>query len=142
MRGTLDRAAAPAAGDRSVAGDRILMVEDQPEVASLGKSLLELHGYHVTQVSNARTALDVLRSDADFTLLFSDVVMPGGMNGVELARTVRRDYPHLKVLLTTGYADDAIDESARSFELLRKPYRGGDLGRRVNALLDRPGAKI
>lgn len=140
--GTPERPAMPATVNRRAAGVRILMVEDQPEVASLGKSLLEMNGYHVTQVSNARTALDVLKTDADFRLLFSDVIMPGGMNGVELARAVRRDYPAIQVLLTTGYADDAIDESARSFELLRKPYRSGDLGRRVNALLDRPGAKV
>lgn len=127
-----------SAADRQ--GVRILMVEDQPDVAALGKTLLEMHGYHVTQVSNARTALDVLRSDDDVQLLFTDVVMPGELNGVELALQVRRDYPAVKVLLTTGYADDTIDESSKSFDLLRKPYRSGDLEARIKALIDRRDA--
>ncbi len=139
--GAVERPAAPAPMLAESQGVRILMVEDQPEVASLGKALLEMHGYHVVQVSNARTALDVLRTDQDFKLLFSDIVMPGGMNGVELARQVRRDFPAMNVLLTTGYADDAIDDSSKSFELLRKPYRGGDLEARVRALIDRPGGR-
>ncbi|WP_242181983.1 histidine kinase famiy protein [Sphingomonas sp. CARO-RG-8B-R24-01] len=138
--GAVERPGSTVRVSTEAQGVRILMVEDQPEVASLGKALLEMHGYHVVQVSNARTALDVLRSDHAFKLLFSDIVMPGGMNGVELARQVRNDYPGIKVLLTTGYADDAIDESSKSFELLRKPYRSGDLEARVRALIDRPGA--
>lgn len=141
-RGPIDWAGGHAPPQAEASGVRILMVEDQPEVASLGKALLEMHGYRVVQVSNARTALDVLRTDHDFKLLFSDIMMPGGINGVELARQVRRDYPSIQILLTTGYADDAIDESSKSFELLRKPYRGGDLEARVRALIDRPGMAV
>lgn len=67
--------------------------------------------------------------------------MPGGMNGVALAQVVRRDYPRLAVLLTTGFADEAIDEGARSYELIRKPYRRSELNERIRAVLDRPGAR-
>jgi DNA-binding response OmpR family regulator len=67
--------------------------------------------------------------------------MPGGMNGVALAQSVRRDFPHIAVLLTTGFADEAIDEGSRSFELIRKPYRRNELNQRIRAVLDKPGAR-
>ncbi len=63
------------------------------------------------------------------------------MNGVALAQSVRRDYPHTAVLLTTGFADEAIDEGSRSFELIRKPYRRNELNERIRQVLDKPGAR-
>ena len=98
-------------------------------------------GYDVTLALNAREALDILQRDSDFRLLFTDILMPGGMNGVGLANAVRRDYPHTAVLLTTGFADAAIDEGARSYELIRKPYRRTELNERIRAVLDKPGAR-
>ncbi len=83
----------------------------------------------------------MLAKDSNFRLLFTDILMPGGMNGVALANAVRRDYPHTSVLLTTGFADAAIDEGARSYELIRKPYRRADLNERIRAVLDKPGAR-
>jgi CheY-like chemotaxis protein len=98
-------------------------------------------GYEVVLVDSARAALDVLARDPNFALLFTDIIMPGGMNGVTLAQSVRRDYPHTQVLLTTGFADDKIDEGSKSFELIRKPYRRADLNERIRAVLDKPGAR-
>lgn len=138
--GMPDRPNAHAA-QRGRGAERILMVEDQPEVAQLGQALLMDLGYAVVHAANARAALDILQQDQDFALVFTDILMPGGMNGVMLAHQIRRDFPRLPVLLTTGYSDEALDEHSRSFELLRKPYRRQDLHGRIRALLDRPGAR-
>ncbi|MGC6399864.1 histidine kinase famiy protein [Sphingomonas sp. FW199] len=119
-------------------GERILMVEDQQEVAELGKAILENLGYRVTHVSNAQMALDVLERDRDFQLLFTDIVMPGELTGVALANRVRADFPTLPILLTTGYSDRALDAESRQFELVRKPYRRSDLAVRVRALIEGP----
>ncbi|GGB14716.1 hybrid sensor histidine kinase/response regulator [Sphingomonas metalli] len=121
--------------------ERVLMVEDQIEVGELGREMLRDLGYEVSLVSSGRAALELLKSDADYRLLFTDILMPGGMNGVALANAVRRDYPHTAVLLTTGYADEAIDEGARSYELIRKPYRRNELNERIRQVLDKPGAR-
>ena len=127
--------------DRAGGTERVLMVEDQVEVADLGRALLEGLGHEVTLAHSARAALDVLARDDDFQLLFTDILMPGGMNGVGLAQAVRRDYPHVQVLLTTGFADEAIDPGSRSFELVRKPYRRADLDAKIRSVLDQPGAR-
>jgi DNA-binding NtrC family response regulator len=117
------------------------MVEDQIEVGELGRAMLQDLGYDVVLATNARAALDVLARDPNFALLFTDILMPGGMNGVGLAQAVQRDYPHTAVLLTTGFADQAIDASARSYELIRKPYRRQELQEKLRQVLDRPGAR-
>ena len=129
----------PRTGDGGA--ERVLMVEDQQEVGELGREMLRDLGYDVVLASSARAALDVLAKDSNFRLLFTDILMPGGMNGVALANAVRRDYPHTSVLLTTGFADAAIDEGARSYELIRKPYRRTELNERIRAVLDKPGAR-
>ena len=121
--------------------ERVLMVEDQADVGDLGRAMLNDLGYDVVLAANAREALSVLEKDEDFRLLFTDILMPGGMNGVALANRVKRDHPRLAILLTTGYADEAIDEGAKSYELIRKPYRRGDLNDRIRAVLDKPGAR-
>jgi CheY-like chemotaxis protein len=133
----------PGATGSGVAGgaERILMVEDQIEVGELGRAMLQDLGYDVVLATNARAALDVLARDPNFALLFTDILMPGGMNGVGLAQAVQRDYPHTAVLLTTGFADQAVDASARSYELIRKPYRRQELQEKLRQVLDRPGAR-
>lgn len=139
--GVTERRASPVQPARSGGVERVLMVEDQDDVGDLGKSILEDLGYDVVLTRSAREALDHLAGDSDFSLLFTDILMPGGMNGVALAQTVRRDFPRISVLLTTGFADEAIDEGARSYELIRKPYRRAELNERIRAVLDRPGAR-
>jgi PAS domain S-box-containing protein len=136
-------ASRPTASPARDAGgrERVLMVEDQPEVGELGREMLRDLGYDVTLCSSGRAALDVMQADPDHQLLFTDILMPGGMNGVALANAIRRDYPHTAVLLTTGFADEAIDEGARSYELIRKPYRRADLNERIRQVLDKPGAR-
>jgi two-component system NtrC family sensor kinase len=121
--------AAPAA-----AGS-VLVVEDNTEVADIATALLNELGYQVTRVASAQTALDVLRSGEQFDLVFSDVVMPGGMNGVELAQEIARDYPALPVVLTTGYYNAVDKPLPRGLPVLRKPYDIGELKRVLRAAI-------
>jgi len=120
--------------------ETILMVEDNPDVMEMGRGILDDLGYRVVTATTAGEALRVLESVPDIDLLFTDIVMPGGMNGVTLANQVRRLRPRIQILLTTGWADRALDhEDDRSgFELIGKPYRRGDLARKVRVLLDGP----
>lgn len=117
--------------------EHILMVEDQPQVAELGKAMLEELGYSVVHVDTAQRALALLRDGAKFGLLFTDIVMPG-MTGVALAQTVRREFPELPILLTTGYSDRELDDDSRAFELVRKPYRRAELAQRITQLFEGP----
>jgi two-component system NtrC family sensor kinase len=109
--------AAAAAGHGSV-----LVVEDNPEVAEVGAAYLRQLGYRVQSVDNARAALDRLKSDREIDLVFSDILMPGGMNGLQLADAVRAQYPGLPVLLTTGYSASAQDAVRQGVIVLQKPY--------------------
>lgn len=130
-----DRTNAPQTRGR---GERVLMVEDQAEVAELGQAIIEDLGYSVVHARSAQAALEKLREDGGFDLLFTDIVMPGGMSGVALAQTARSEFPSLKILLTTGYSDRALDEASRSFDLVRKPYRRAEIASKFRALLEGP----
>jgi len=100
----------------------VLLVEDNAEVAEVARSYLEQLGYQVRHVDSAWAGLDLLDSEDGIDLVFSDILMPGGMNGLELAEAVRRKYPKLPVLLTTGYSSSAQDALRRGFDVLQKPY--------------------
>jgi len=104
-------------------GRAILLVEDSPEIGRTTTTLLEGLGYAVTLADTAHKALDVLSDGKRFDLVFSDIVMPGTMNGLDLGRTVRKRFPDLPVLLTTGYSNAASTAAAEGFRLLHKPYR-------------------
>jgi PAS domain S-box-containing protein len=104
----------------------VLLVEDDPAVAELAVGLLDGAGYKVKTAANAAAALETLRGGAAVDLVFSDIMMPGGMNGAELARLVRKEFPAIFILLATGYADAAANMVAQEFPLIRKPY-GRDL---------------
>ena len=116
----------------------ILLVEDDADVRAYALSQLQGFGYTVIEAADGPTALAILQQRSDIDLLFTDVVMPGGMNGRVLADAARRLYPGLRVLYTSGYTENAIvhhgrlDEGAR---LLGKPYRRIDLDRAVRAAL-------
>lgn len=102
---------------------RILLVEDNPHVAEVAASLLTERGHSVTHASSADEALDQLQPDAGFDLVFSDLVMPGELDGLELARRIRADWPSLPVLLATGYSNVANRATEEGFRLLTKPYQ-------------------
>jgi CheY-like chemotaxis protein len=110
--------------------ERILLVEDEPEVLKLASSLLLSLGYEVVAVPTGPDALELLARDSRFDLLFSDVVLPKGMSGVELAQRAREMKPDLKVLLTSGYSEDVFEHHGRPDEgtpLIRKPYKRKNL---------------
>ena len=116
----------------------VLLVEDNDPVRDFAKSQLENLGYRVLEASNGKHALEILRKHTDVDLLFTDVVMPGGMNGRELAQEACMLIPRLKVLYSSGYAENAIVEHrllGQEVRLLNKPYSRLELASRVrNAL--------
>ena len=126
---------------RSGGSERILIVEDRPDVAELAKMVLEDYGYAADTALNAREALTLIEAGEQYDLLFTDLIMPGGMNGVMLAREVRRLQPSIKVLLTTGYAENSIERNdigGSEFEVIAKPCQPQDLARKVRQVLDGP----
>jgi PAS domain S-box-containing protein len=116
----------------SIGSGTVLLVEDNPDVASASAGLLEQLGYSVRWVSDAETALKELDHDG-IDLVFSDIVMPGKMDGLGLARAIKLKRPGLPILLASGYSEAA--QSARAdFPILRKPYRLYELSRALSEL--------
>ena len=118
--------------------ERVLLVEDDPTVLQFVSSQLTSLGYEVRAVANGPDALKVLRDEGSFDLLFTDVVLPQGMSGVELARHAREMGLSTKVLLTSGYSEDVFEQHGKLDEstlLLRKPYRRKDLADHLRKVL-------
>lgn len=121
--------------------ESILIVEDRTDVAELARMVLEEQGYQTETAGNGADALALLASGRAFDLLFSDVVMPGGMNGMALARAVRKSYPTMKILLTTGYAEAFVSPADRvgdEFPVLAKPCSPDVLAARIRQALEAP----
>jgi CheY-like chemotaxis protein len=116
-------------------GETLLVVEDNSDVQAVAITLLEQLNYRTVAVDSARGALDLLASGKTFDLLFTDVMLPGELDGVQLAEAVRRDYPNLPVLLTSGYAR-ALNRQ-HGFQILRKPYQMSALAEATRAALAR-----
>jgi CheY-like chemotaxis protein len=119
----------------------ILIVDDRVEVAEVAQAMLEQIGYRTRVVLNTKEALDIFQDGTKVDLLFTDLIMPGNMNGVMLAREARRLLPKIKVLLTTGYADASLertDASGSEFDIIHKPYRRAELARKVRIVLNGP----
>ncbi len=119
--------------------ETILVVEDDSLVREFVLTQLRSLGYATLAAHDAASALDLVDKGADFDLIFTDVIMPGGMNGRQLADEVRKRRPGTKVLYTSGYTEDAIFHDGRldsGVTLLAKPYRKSDLARKIRELLD------
>ena len=114
---------------------RLLVVEDDKDVLAVTVEMLSGLGYEVRTAQDAGSAIQLLQDGVPVDLLFSDVIMPGGRNGVELARLARNMRPELKVLLTSGYVGEANTLAGDAFELIDKPYQRSDLAARLNGLL-------
>jgi PAS domain S-box-containing protein len=128
-----ETASAPAPRVRTV-----LLVEDDPRVRKVTVRRLKQLGYAPIESGDARAALDALARRAQVDLLFTDIVMPGGMSGFDLAREARKLRPDLKILFTSGYADQAATERGLLTENARwlaKPYRTDDLATALRELL-------
>ncbi|MBI3196823.1 MAG: response regulator [Rhodospirillales bacterium] len=123
------------------ANETILVVDDDEQVREIVSHQLTSLGYKTVAASNGREALEMLAREPHVDLLLTDVVMPGGMNGREVAEEARRMQPTLKVLFTSGYFEGAllrnggIDGSA---PLLVKPYRKNRLAEKVLEVLNSP----
>ena len=118
---------------------RILVVEDNDDVRELAESMLEMAGYDVLSAPSGERALGMLENGEPIDLLFTDVIMPGGMNGLELIERVHARRPGLPVLVTTGYMDELPGRAKRNepLDVLAKPYHHQDLLDRVGAALKR-----
>ncbi len=118
--------------------ETVLVVEDDPDVLNVAVSGLVELGYDVKTATDAREALAILQSDPSVDVLFSDVVMPGGMNGAQLAREAQRLRGDLKVLLTSGYTASALTREhglPEQLEVLRKPYRREELASKLRLVI-------
>jgi len=118
---------------------KILLVEDDDLVRNHAEAQLKTFGYDVVAARNGPEALRILSTAVDFDLLFTDIVMPGGMSGRQLAEEAAKLRPNLPVLFTSGYTENAVlhhDRLDRGVHLLQKPYRGQELAAKIRAVLD------
>jgi CheY-like chemotaxis protein len=124
-------------------GETILVVEDDPDVRLFAVSALQSLGYDTRQASDSNTALEVLDTTSGIALLFTDIVLPGNMDGVGLAAEAQRRHPGLPVLFTSGYTEHTLlghGNGVESAEVLTKPYRKAELAGKLRALLSRRGS--
>ena len=125
------REPSPATGAGLPAGT-VLLVEDNAEVLEVARGYFADLSFTVREAMSAQDGLDRIEREGDIDLVFSDILMPGGLNGLELAKLLRSRFPRIVVLLTTGYSSGAQDAVREGFEVLRKPY---DLAALQRALL-------
>ncbi len=139
----MQRPSRPVEREASVEGgsEAILLVEDDDLVRQCVSDQLALLGYHVMEARNGPEALSLLQTGVQVDLLFTDIVMPGGMTGRQLAEDARQLRPDLQVLFTSGYTEDAFGNHDRldpGVRLLSKPYRQADLARAIRKALTAP----
>ena len=131
------------AGEVMGGNERVLVVEDDEDVRRMTVSMLEFLGYSVGESDRADSALAILQQNPDFDLIVSDVKMPGSLNGVGLAHTVRKQWPTIPVLLISGFVDPEVETSA--FTLLEKPFEAPRLAAKVREMLNtgtRPTSEV
>ncbi len=120
-------------------GEHILVVEDNDSVRRLTLARLRGLGYGVLDAADGAQAVRVLETHSEIDLVFTDLVMPGGISGYDLCKQVRKRWPHIKVLLTSGYAEELTHGDkleAEDVRLLRKPYRQAVLAQTIREVLD------
>ena len=114
----------------------ILVAEDSELLRLLASDLLEEHGYTVVEADNAEEALKVMEKRKDVRVLFADIQMPPGCNGLELAREVHNRWPKVHLVITSGQVQPARAEIADHGRFIRKPYQAKDLLGQIDELLD------
>jgi CheY-like chemotaxis protein len=124
--------------DRRSHVERVLIVEDEPDLMDVAASLFTSMGYDVVTASSGREAIDVMEQ-RDVDILFTDVVMPNGMDGLELATYTRVHYPDTKIMLASGYPLPALKQrhgrDLNEFAFVNKPYRLSDLARTLRSTM-------
>jgi CheY-like chemotaxis protein len=122
--------------------ETVLMVEDEPVLRELIEEVLTAHGYHILSAASGAEALQVWQEyGGKIDLLLTDMVMPGGMTGQQLAAELRPRDPRLKVIITSGYSQEMVGRNltlSEGTEFLPKPYRPPQLVEKVRAILDTP----
>jgi PAS domain S-box-containing protein len=144
--GTHTDAKVPAQGTqkrtKSTGKETILVVDDEADLLELARMRLSMLGYQVLTANNGEQALQLLQENPGIDLLFTDVVMPGSLNGYELAERALEIRPDLRILHTSGYVDMSVASAHSghfSAKLLAKPYNMEQLSEKMRAMLDRPG---
>jgi len=125
--------------DQDRGAERILVVEDDPAVREVPVNILRAQGYDIVEANDGAEAIARLRDGRPFDLLFTDIALPGGMSGVEIADAARDIQPDIKVLFTTGYTENALVHRGNlepGTNLVNKPYRRSELLEKVRANLD------
>jgi len=132
---TVDDQADAAADARPV--KKVLVVDDNPDVREMAAAFLTSIGYDTVEAESGEAALEQLKT-TPVDLVFSDVIMPGGMNGLQLIEEVRRTYPGVATLAATGYSENILERppSAKDLQILPKPFKLDDLASLVAKLLD------
>jgi CheY-like chemotaxis protein len=120
---------------------RVLVVDDNDALAQSVKEMLESTGCNVTVAGDAEQALTFLSVDSRFDVVLSDLVMPGPLDGLGLAKTLRREFPALPVVLMTGYSDEAANARARAFQVLPKPCPAPALIHALSDAIQNPRAQ-
>lgn len=118
--------------------ERILIVEDDPFVRKIPVNILQNQGYQVFEATNAAEAIRSLKNEKFFNLLFTDIVLPGGMSGVEIAEQARKLQPGIKIIYTTGYAENTVLHKGTSepgITVIKKPYPRDELLKKVQDIL-------
>lgn len=128
-----------AASNRALSGAKLLVVEDDDAVAEVVEALARDAGCVPIRVASASAALSTLSEGQRFDLVFSDIIMPGAMNGLELAQEIERRYPGLPVVLTTGFSGAA--DVGNQFPVLRKPYQPEEFERLLGIVLSQPASE-
>ena len=113
-----------------------MVVEDDTAVRTIAVEMLASVGYDIVQATDAANALEQIESGCSVDLVFSDVIMPGGIDGIHMARIIRDRYPHFKILLASGYVDSERLFGINEFTFLGKPYDQKVLTQSVRQLLD------
>ena len=124
--------------DPAASADNVLVVEDDPDIMEIAVEMFRGFGFHVLTAGNSTDALAILRSDTPIQLMFSDIVMPKGPNGVQLAQKARQLRPDLGVILTSGYPQRVLSEDMAGlseFVFIAKPYRSSEVADKVRLAL-------
>ena len=116
--------------------ETVLVVEDNYDLRHLATTTLGRLGYTVVEANTGDEALGALQATPGVNLVFADMLLPGDLDGVELARAAQAEHPGVKVLLTSGNTARAVDDTGTAYDVLAKPYRRRDLAQSVRALLD------
>jgi CheY-like chemotaxis protein len=121
-------------------GETVLVVDDEPALRALMLEILQDNGYRALEAADGPSAMKILDSNARIDLLVTDVGLPGGMNGRQVADAARRTRPDLKVLFITGYAENAVIGNGhldQGMEVVTKPFELAAFGHKVRDMIER-----